>query len=972
MKVSKKLLVSLLLFVGMGLLKVSGVNAGIKDSPHDLISWTNNATTIGVKTKAGICAYCHIPHSAKGDRLFPEQTSSEVDSYGKVAGLCYKCHGNNTYIGGFTNNAAYLNNEIFASLDNVKSDSTMDSHPIKGTGFNRQPNTLQNTSLDTVFNAPYEWPWSTTTFDAKVAGVAEIECSTCHNPHDWNANAYGSSSVGLAKRKFLRAPIYDPNGPVGLKNFCSYCHQNRENSMSSNTTGTHPVSAGGQYSGDSATFQEWRAANSGALAIDQTYMIKGLSDSARLSNPAVDKSGWAVWDSTNIAGFIGARVFNPNGAAEVLCQSCHMPHGVMHSDDDVYNDTVGTAELNVGPLLAINNATNWTKINANRSSAPAPYDSLYPFTSETTYNLPTGHQQNLLCEWCHGMTPDLESNSNDTVSFAHPVNMYPTNTIGQGTMDNMPSETEFGLLRIKYPAASWLKYRESLGIRSATNAAKLPAQTARTNNAYANVGGYRANNVAYLVCESCHEPHKSLPGTPLLKFDTAVTDTTFCDGCHYDTAMGVGNDTLYFTDWTTHPSGVTARLINQEGGVLPNRAGLRIFDSTVAADAYISCWTCHKAHKGVEKPLLADYQSPYSQICVNCHTQGSTTSVAYSQNAQWAYGTTATGTVTNANPSYYYVEGVNASGTSWWTRNTRGAPAAYAIRNEARLGSHFIGRYATDPTKGGAARTLITAAGGWLGERSNNRSGASGVTLQTIDHRPNTDTATMGDLKDKWLQQQYSDSTYDTDMVFETMVWIGSGQVAHTNSKTHVICQSCHVAHNSAVGVADNGNISRLLLSSNVDSYMCKRCHIPEADTTLTHPMSVDTTGLTLNAGLVTAKQLNFKYNTLVTRTGTVVNMTSGKYAYAYNSTSVESCGVIAPANYPDTAGIGGSGKRMNCDACHSAHNADSKMGAMILEGCDTAASYANTIPSPYWNKVPTMMERDDKVTCDLCHMQGK
>jgi len=952
MKVSKKLLISLLLIAGMGLLKVSSVSAGIKDSPHDIVSWFGR--TADMKTTAGICAYCHIPHSAKGDRLFPEQTKTYQDTYGKVAGLCWKCHGQNTYLGaGVAGNGATLANEIFLTLNGTgRSDATQDSHPVFTTNGTQQPHTLQNTTLDSV-NA-MQWPWASVNFDGAKGdstNTPNIECSTCHNPHDWNPIAFDTNATfGTAKRKFLRAPIYDTSAPVGYRNFCSYCHQNREDDQSSNTTGTHPVSRG-DVDTATATFSEW---TSGALVKDAVYMIKGLSDSARVGT-AGNKLGFAVWDTTATgslgAVFIGARLY---GDDHIICQSCHVPHGVMTSNDDMYSDAGTDQELHTGPLLAINNATSWGRTMPTR----APTVAQYQFTSETAYNIPNAdstHDQNLLCEWCHGMTPDLQSAANSTNAFAHPVNMYPTNVAGKGTMDNWPSEEDFGTLHIKYPAATWLKYRESIGIRG------KPGVTLTAGNE--RVGGR-----AYLICESCHEPHQAKVNTPLLKYGS---ETTFCDGCHFDTAMGTGSDVAYFSDWTTHPSGSAATLLTKDGSSvkLPNRAGLRTFGTGNAE--YITCWTCHKAHKGVEKPLLADYQNPFSQLCVNCHTEGSSVNVTtQSQAANWAYGTAnAVPVQTNANPSLYYLEG--SVGTGWWSRNVSSTgPARYSIDNEMRLGSHYIGEYTGSIA---TARPELSVAGskGWLGERDSARVSA-GILMTQISHIPGSADA---DAKDKWLMQQMADdSSYITTLVFETMIWYGSGQKAHMGAtdpanptKKYVICQSCHVAHNSAMGVADNPNISRLLLAPNNDSYMCKRCHIPEADTTLTHPMSADTTGAVYNTmANLEGGQNNFKYNTLVTRTSSIVDMADGMYAYAYST-------VIAPANYPDVGGSAGSAKRMNCDACHSVHNADSKMGAMILEGNDSAVSTGSGIQGgKYWNKVPTIPERDDKVTCDLCHMQGK
>ncbi|MDD5774081.1 MAG: cytochrome c3 family protein [bacterium] len=948
MNVTKKLLVSLLLIVGLGLLKASGVSAAITGSPHDLVSWLN----ITSKDKAGICAYCHVPHSSKGDRLFPLANEEEKLKYGVVGSLCSKCHVGSGYLN-YPN--MDVNNEIFATLDPLVTplkNTHMDSHPVFGTRSSHQSATLQNTNLDSAISN--DWPW-TSSWAAGAKPDKDIECSSCHNPHDWNPIAFGSDAVyGLAKRKFLRAPVYNENGPANNKNFCSYCHINREADTSSNNIGgygTHPVSSG---RADTASF----TGNPGAVR-DEVYMFRNFYGSTNLVSG--NRAGRAIWDSGWAIGttavFLGARTYGN----DLICQSCHMPHGVMHTDDDTYHDSA-TTELHVGPLLAVDNAWSF----ADAAPGFAPTKSEFPFKSETVFVLPATHEENILCEWCHGLTPDLDNTLQSTNAFAHPVDKYPPETsgvVGVGTLDNIASEPEFGSMDIRYPPSQWLKYRESGGIRGVTG---NPTHTQNTD---------RTTDGKYLTCLSCHEPHQAAINSPILKRGmernlAGRSDTTFCDGCHSDVAVGTGADTAYFTDWTTHPSGPAATLVTGDaegnGNIkFPNRAGLKTFNKGTTAE-YISCWSCHKAHKGVEKPLLADYQTPFSQICVNCHTPGDTVYVSGngtgglggSKAAAWKYGRgsgSANGE-TDANPSYYYIEGAGATGTPWWNyTNKRGytsagdttsAPNAYGITaagtDSTRLGSHYIGQFS------GTRPTINTADSCWLGERNIDRNGASGAILTTIDRRRGSVGGT-GEAKDRWLDTAGFIGRYwaSTDSS-------GSGQKGHygtTATGEYVIsCQGCHVAHNSGVGVADNPKISRLLLAPNVDSYMCKRCHIPEVtvgDTTFTHLMSADTSGAAFDSG-----NLSYKITKLE---GDAVNITTSKFAYNNGQE-------IAPANY--------AGGRMNCDGCHTVHNADSKMGAMILEG-DSATISGTFGTTGLWNKVPTIPERDDNATCRLCHKYG-
>lgn len=955
MKVDRERFFCVLLLFMVLVMKAGLVLAGIKNSPHDVILWYDKQNATGV---AGTCAYCHVPHSSKGDRLFPEQTSADtaVNIYGTVGAICAKCH-RADYAS--LSPKVKMYDEIFLTLGQTKSNSTMDSHPTVKTKKAEQTKTLQNTSLDSAIEATSPWPWIDDNWKKANGGKGDdsIECTSCHNPHNWNTVAYGST----AQRKFLRAPIYDSAATNGMNNFCVYCHKGRQSSGRSNASGTHPVSSGeaGVKLDPSAKVGLYKDDNK-----DTGYgLFRSFCDSATLVTG--NRDGKGIWDkglvSPATSAFLGARLAPGD---QIICQSCHMPHGVMHSNDDTYQDT-STAELNVGPLLAINNATNLDAVTSKPTYGPSI--GKYPENEETTYCLDGTHEQNLLCEWCHGMTPDLESNATDTSAFAHPVNKYPSHT-----NDNMAFESEYGTLYIKYPPGGaggsdtgWVKYRESSGIRGATDTDKNPVPASvSTNSTLVTTTGRNT----YLTCLSCHEPHQAWAGTPILKKGgwnslTGKADSTFCDGCHDDLAMGnKGTDSTYFKDWTTHPSGPTAKLKTSDArapGVdgtlrLPNRAGLRTFGVKGGDEEYISCWTCHRVHDSVEpsRAFLADYQEPFSQICVNCHCEGDTDTARVSggsRDAKWKYGTGEG--ETNANPSRYYIEG--AVGTGWWSKKTSGDPARFGFGDTMRLGSHYIGQF----TGGANPRPeAVTDDYGWLGEREIARETSKlAVTLRTLDHRTGQTEESGGESKDRWLDT--------SSPMFTDVAWYGSGQKSHigvipgiTDSKV-IICQTCHAVHNTATGVADDSTVSRLLLAPNYDSYMCKRCHIPEAEDekgkkTNSHPMHADTGGSLYGVGYIS-------YNTTVGRTkGAAVDVTSGTFAYT-------SANVKAPANYPYN--------RMSCDACHTPHNADSKMGAMIVEGDNVADTDKGTgeIEALYTNKLPTTLERNDKRTCDLCHKQG-
>lgn len=300
-----------------------------------------NAQFAGGGEFEGVCAYCHIPHSAKGPVLW--RYEMEAKEFGKIGNLCYSCHG--------TNRAGTRANKSFTVFDLKK-----DNHPVVRAN-SVEPNVEETDWLYERFIAS-TWP--------HVAETTDIECSTCHNPHD------------NRKGRFLNALLFDTAADEGgynyekeLQNFCSYCHQKRENSLKG--SGTHPV--GVDVTGEG---------------------LPGISiDSAIFANPF---------------GLVGGHLSHGTTGG-VICITCHSPHGVPASRDGVYADG---SPMNTGPLLVIDN--DGVKLQPDSTDIPAGASG-----------------QSLLCEACHGKTPFRRyttyfshpvdryppgTSSNDNISFS--------------------------------------------------------------------------------------------------------------------------------------------------------------------------------------------------------------------------------------------------------------------------------------------------------------------------------------------------------------------------------------------------------------------------------------------------------------------------------------------------------------------------------------------------------------------------
>jgi predicted CXXCH cytochrome family protein len=292
------------------------VKASIIESVHNQ---ELNAQFAGGGEFEGVCAYCHVPHSARGPVLW--RYEMEASEFGKIGNLCYSCHG--------TNRAGTRANKS-ATVFNLKKDN----HPIVSAS-NVEPNVEMTDWLSERFIAS-TWPHAQDTTD--------IECSTCHNPHD-NRNG-----------RFLNALLFDTSAEEGgynyekeLQNLCSYCHQQRESSLKgTNNKGTHPVGAG----------------------ITNENLPGIFIDSAIYANPFEVLGGHLAYGTTG----------------GVICVTCHSPHGVPASRDGLYTNG---SPLNTGPLLIINNDT--TKSQPDSTDIP----------------LGAGGQS-LLCESCHGKTPYMK------------------------------------------------------------------------------------------------------------------------------------------------------------------------------------------------------------------------------------------------------------------------------------------------------------------------------------------------------------------------------------------------------------------------------------------------------------------------------------------------------------------------------------------------------------------------------------
>ena len=187
---ARSVITRILLVVALSLASAVSSLAGVVGSPHDVLAQRYVISGREEKKKQNVCAYCHVPHKAKGARLWAVPPPA-LKGWGKVGPLCYSCH----------DGVAIISPNVDASK----------------TAFNPKSHGLNLSEIPDGDDASRSgFPYAAGSEDGN------IECSTCHNPHD------------DTNRPFLRAPINE---------ICLKCHEHRENSGfgAGNEEGTHPV-----------------------------------------------------------------------------------------------------------------------------------------------------------------------------------------------------------------------------------------------------------------------------------------------------------------------------------------------------------------------------------------------------------------------------------------------------------------------------------------------------------------------------------------------------------------------------------------------------------------------------------------------------------------------------------------------------------------------------------------------------------
>jgi len=193
----------LLLVVLMGLILVaSSASAGIVGSKHDLS--TSGAITDKSTDQDRVCVFCHTPHNANpavplwnremSTATFTPYTGLDLDHTqwtsgtgpNEVSKLCLSCHDGTVAVNSLINNANPTmgsGNELDAtgllvSSANIGTDFS-DDHPISFDYTEAQATDGELVDIATVT--------STSNIEFFGAGKTSMECSSCHDVHEYGA-----------------------------------------------------------------------------------------------------------------------------------------------------------------------------------------------------------------------------------------------------------------------------------------------------------------------------------------------------------------------------------------------------------------------------------------------------------------------------------------------------------------------------------------------------------------------------------------------------------------------------------------------------------------------------------------------------------------------------------------------------------------------------------------------------------------
>ncbi|MDF1536834.1 MAG: cytochrome c3 family protein [bacterium] len=374
----RKLVLALMVLALVAFGTGTAMSAGLLNSSHNMILHQDYT---GGAAQKGACSFCHIPHGAGGQKLFPTAiadvaTGSQWDN-DPIAAICWACHNDAS---GYTD-AAEIN--PFQSGSHGRDLSVLESWG----------DALEATLTDAVYG---------TSTHATLGAV--VGCQSCHNIHD---NTY---------RPFLRS---NTTGSLALVagdflTFCEDCHVARDENDGGNAGAdarqNHPAS--NVVLAEAGTNANLLQFGVDAYGTDFNSTWALLTQEA--NTPTVTGNHWNL----------GAKFEANAGAAvtgEINCGTCHVVHwNELGKGDAGYGVADGLA-AGTDVTLAVNFGHNDLTVYSSDPSGTASAD---------------------ICSQCHDYT-NATSGPGALATFSHPFNNTFDGTAATGFDVTEPAGTKW-------------------------------------------------------------------------------------------------------------------------------------------------------------------------------------------------------------------------------------------------------------------------------------------------------------------------------------------------------------------------------------------------------------------------------------------------------------------------------------------------------------------------------------------------
>lgn len=638
----------------------------------------------------------------------------------------------------------------------------------------------------------------------------------------------------------------------------------------------------------------------------------------------------------------GARLFPKSVSAPgtgffgPLCQTCHDTSVATHTDLNTNSTVLNAAHgLSITTLTALGTHQTVATSGLDYTGSPSPAEPIISAGSIECLSCHDVHNQNSfrpflavsldnLCESCHS---NRVNNSAATTGWSN-------NAGGSGATHPAGPVFTGDLGGIATPVASNSPIY-NLATRLTQNPDVAPLGSTWTDtiwNSGMHLSGQGAFGTGGVDCVTCHTVHwdenDATPnnGTSYLASvdDGAPTavNNQFCEYCHRGTAVAgyTAPAGVYPNPGATsytHPndgySGGNATILNVSYAWQPSVSSPLAGTGT----STLVCTSCHGIHPQsatsqtqLNTPVLLNYGAAGS-VCNACHTQTG------------AYAATF----------YHHPVGTGVYATSG---NTAGNVTCAG-------GNVGLGVNACHGSGGG------TANGGWMAHNRTSALGNPGTTLSVKcmnchSNNPSNYTVTTPYTASGSASHFVGDA--------EAATWangrsteVSSGTIRYANAGT------------SAAGTANTTNWSGSGLPSyfgtNASTITCESCH-------------------RLAAGNI--RSGDGATNMLVEVVGSAVDGGDPPYAYATSPYLCSGCHLIPGGTHPLAAAtpsayaIGAAGRGLsytaaglNCESCHSTHDAATTSGSYILDGT-TAGTYGTGVGM---DVEPTI---DYTLFCAVCH----